>query len=309
MIGSTIYLNSSKIEKKRLRKDKFASRLMLSVTVFSGMIVFLMVYGLYLKSKPILVNIPLGELIFSTSWHPFKGEFGFFPYIMGTIWVTMVAVVIAVPLSLLTAIFLSEYAHKRVMSLVNPLIDLLAGIPSIVYGVWALLIIVPLISVHIAPLFGSFSTGYCVLSAGLVLAVMILPIIIHVSVEVFNTMPHELREASLSLGATKWQTIKHVVIRKAMPGIIAAIVLGISRAFGETMAVLMVAGNVAQVPSSVFDPAYPLPALIANNYGEMLSIPLYDSALMLASLILLIIVLFFNIVSRVILIKVERSIQ
>lgn len=309
MIGSTIYLNSSKIEKKRLRKDKFASRLMLSVTVFSGMIVFLMVYGLYLKSKPILVNIPLGELIFSTSWHPFKGEFGFFPYIMGTIWVTMVAVVIAVPLSLLTAIFLSEYAHKRVMSLVNPLIDLLAGIPSIVYGVWALLIIVPLISVHIAPLFGSFSTGYCVLSAGLVLAVMILPIIIHVSVEVFNTMPHELREASLSLGATKWQTIKHVVIRKSMPGIIAAIVLGISRAFGETMAVLMVAGNVAQVPSSVFDPAYPLPALIANNYGEMLSIPLYDSALMLASLILLIIVLFFNIISRVILIKVERSIQ
>jgi len=309
MIGSTIYLNSSKIEKKRLRKDKFASRLMLSVTVFSGMIVFLMIYGLYLKSKPILVNIPLGELIFSTSWHPFKGEFGFFPYIMGTIWVTMVAVVIAVPLSLLTAIFLSEYAHKRVMSLVNPLIDLLAGIPSIVYGVWALLIIVPLISFHIAPLFGSFSTGYCVLSAGLVLAVMILPIIIHVSVEVFNTMPHELREASLSLGATKWQTIKHVVIRKAMPGIIAAIVLGISRAFGETMAVLMVAGNVAQVPSSVFDPAYPLPALIANNYGEMLSIPLYDSALMLASLILLIIVLFFNIISRVILIKVERSIQ
>jgi phosphate transport system permease protein len=282
---------------------------MLSVTVFSGMIVFLMVYGLYLKSKPILVNIPLGELIFSTSWHPFKGEFGFFPYIMGTIWVTMVAVVIAVPLSLLTAIFLSEYAHKRVMSLVNPLIDLLAGIPSIVYGVWALLIIVPLISVHIAPLFGSFSTGYCVLSAGLVLAVMILPIIIHVSVEVFNTMPHELREASLSLGATKWQTIKHVVIRKSMPGIIAAIVLGISRAFGETMAVLMVAGNVAKVPSSVFDPAYPLPALIANNYGEMLSIPLYDSALMLASLILLIIVLFFNIISRVILIKVERSIQ
>jgi phosphate transport system permease protein len=309
MIGSSIYLNSSKIENKRLRKDKFASRLMLSVTVFSGMIVFLMVYGLYLKSKPILVNIPLGELIFSTSWHPFKGEFGFFPYIMGTIWVTMVAVVIAVPLSLLTAIFLSEYAHKRVMSLVNPLIDLLAGIPSIVYGVWALLIIVPLISVHIAPLFGIFSTGYCVLSAGLVLAVMILPIIIHVSVEVFNTMPHELREASLSLGATKWQTIKHVVIRKSMPGIIAAIVLGISRAFGETMAVLMVAGNVAQVPSSVFDPAYPLPALIANNYGEMLSIPLYDSALMLASLILLIIVLFFNIISRVILIKVERSIQ
>ena len=113
---------------------------------------------------------------------------------------------------------------------------------------------------------------------------MIFPIIIHISVEVFNSVPYELREASLALGATKWQTVKHIVMRKAMPGLIAAIVLGLSRAFGETMAVLMVAGNVAKVPSSVLDPAYPLPALIANNYGEMLSVPLYDSALLLASL-------------------------
>jgi phosphate transport system permease protein len=128
-------------------------------------------------------------------------------------------------------------------------------------------------------------------------------------VEVLGSVPYEIREASLSLGATKWQTIKHVVIRKAMPGIIAAIVLGLSRAFGETMAVLMVAGNVAKAPSSVFDPAYPLPALIANNYGEMLSVPLYDSALLLACLVLLLVVLFFNVIARVVLIRVEKSIQ
>jgi phosphate transport system permease protein len=174
---------------------------------------------------------------------------------------------------------------------------------------WGVLVIVPIIKDYIAPFFGTFSTGYSVLAGGIILAIMIFPIIIHVSVEVFRSIPYEVREASLALGATKWQTVKHVVIRKASPGIIAAIVLGLSRAFGETMAVLMVAGNVAKVPSSVLDPAYPLPALIANNYGEMMSVPLYDSALLLASFVLLLVVLFFNIISRVILIRVERRIQ
>ncbi|MEA2005122.1 MAG: phosphate ABC transporter permease subunit PstC [Acidobacteriota bacterium] len=294
---------------KRLLKDKIASKFMLILTIFSSLIVFLMAFGLYQRSRSILATKSLTELLFSTSWHPLKGEFGFFPFIMGTIWVTGVAVLIAIPLCLLTAIYLSEYAHKRVQEWTKPLIDLLAGIPSVIYGVWGILVIVPLIKNHIAPFFGRFSTGYSVLAGGVVLAIMIFPIIIHVSVEVFSSVPYEVREASLALGATKWQTVKYIVMRKAMPGVIAAIVLGLSRAFGETMAVLMVAGNVAKVPSSVLDPAYPLPALIANNYGEMLSVPLYDSALLLASLVLLMVVLFFNIISRVVLIRVERRVQ
>lgn len=297
------------MQSKRLLKDKLASKFMLFLTVFSGLIVFLMAFGLYQRARPILTIKPLTELLFSTSWHPLRGEFGFFPFIMGTLWVTGVAVAIAIPLCLLTAIYLSEYADRRIRELTKPLIDLLAGIPSVVYGMWGVLVIVPLIKDYIAPFFGTFSTGYSVLAGGIILAIMIFPIIIHVSVEVFRSVPYEVREASLALGATKWQTVKHVVMRKASPGVIAAIVLGLSRAFGETMAVLMVAGNVAKVPSSVLDPAYPLPALIANNYGEMLSVPLYDSALLLASLVLLLVVLFFNIISRVILIRVERSIQ
>jgi len=294
---------------KRLLKDKIASKFMLILTIFSSLIVFLMAFGLYQRSRSILATKSLTELLFSTSWHPLKGEFGFFPFIMGTIWVTGVAVLIAIPLCLLTAIYLSEYAHKRVQEWTKPLIDLLAGIPSVIYGVWGILVIVPLIKNHIAPFFGRFSTGYSVLAGGVVLAIMIFPIIIHVSVEVFSSVPYEVREASLALGATKWQTVKYIVMRKAMPGVIAAIVLGLSRAFGETMAVLMVAGNVAKVPSSVLDPAYPLPALIANNYGEMLSVPLYDSALLLASLVLLMVVLFFNIISRVVLTRVEKRVQ
>jgi phosphate transport system permease protein len=140
-----------------------------------------------------------------------------------------------------------------------------------------------------------------------VLAVMIFPVIISVCVEVFNSIPVELREASLSLGATRWQTVKHVVLRRALPGIIAANVLGLSRAFGETMAVLMVAGNVVALPHTVLDPAYPLPALIANNYGEMLSLPHYEAALMAAALVLLLIVLVFNVTSQAILVRFARS--
>ncbi len=288
-------------------KDRLAGKWMFGLTFFSCLILFLMIFGLFQRSRPILEVKPLSELLFSTSWHPLKGEFGFLPFIMGTLWVTGVAVFIAVPLCLLSAVFLSEYAPSKIRDLASPLIDLLAGIPSVIYGIWGILVIVPFIKNVLAPSFGVFSTGYSVLAGGIVLAIMIFPVIIHVTVEVLKTVPYEVREASLALGATKWQTIKHVVLRKAMPGVIAAIVLGFSRAFGETMAVLMVAGNVARLPSSVFDPSYPLPALIANNYGEMLSVPLYDSALLLASLILLVIVLIFNILSRFILIRVERK--
>ncbi len=297
------------MDSKRLLKDRLAGRVMFVLTVLSGLLVFVMAIGLYQRSRPILAIKSLRELLFSTSWHPLKGEFGFLPFIMGSLWVTGVAVVIAIPLCLLTSVYLSEYASRYVREWTKPLIDLLAGIPSVIYGVWGVLVVVPLIKDHIAPLFGTFSSGYSILAGGIVLAIMVFPIIIHVSSEVFRSVPYELREASLSLGATKWQTVKYVVLRKAMPGVIAAVVLGLSRAFGETMAVLMVAGNVAKVPSSVLDPAYPLPALIANNYGEMLSVPLYDSALLLASLILLAVVLFFNVIARVVLIRVERSIQ
>jgi len=297
------------MQSSRLLKDRLAGRLMLVLTIFSGLIVFLMAIGLYQRSRPILAIKSLGEILFSSSWHPSRGEFGFFPFIMGSLWVTGVAVAIAIPLCLLTAIYLSEYASRYVQEWIKPLIDLLAGIPSVIYGVWGVLVIVPLIKDHIAPLFGKFSSGYSVLAGGIVLAIMVFPIIIHVCVEVFRSVPYGMREASLSLGATKWQTTKHVVVRKAMPGVIAAVVLGLSRAFGETMAVLMVAGNVAKVPSSVLEPAYPLPALIANNYGEMMSVPLYDSALLLASMILLLVVLFFNVIARIVLMRVERSIE
>lgn len=289
--------------------DNLSHKAFLGFTLFAGLLIALMAWGLLAKSGPIISLKPLHVLLFSSAWNPLRGEFGFLPFIAGTAWVVGVAVIIAVPISILTAIYLSEYAGKRVKTLMNPLLDLLAGIPSVVYGVWGVLVIVPLIKNHVAPMFSTFSSGYTILSAGIVLSIMIFPMIINVCVEVLGMVPREVREASLSLGATKWQTVKHVVLRRAMPGIVAANVLGISRAFGETMAVLMVAGNVARVPGSILDPAYPLPALIANNYGEMLSIPLYDSALFFAALLLFAVVLFFNIASQAVLNRVAKGIR
>jgi phosphate transport system permease protein len=287
-------------------KDIAAGRIMMILSIFSISIVFMIGIGLFYRSWPILSSKPVSQLIFSSVWKPHKGLFGFWPYIMGTVWVTVVALIIAVPLCLLTAIFLSEYAPRRLREMLLPLIDLLSGVPSVVFGVWGVLLVVPLIDQYIAPLFGVTSGGYCILAGGIVLAIMVFPVIIHVTMEVFKSVPSEMRTAALSLGATRWQMIKGVLLRKSLPGIVAALVLGFSRAMGETMAVLMVVGNRADVPTSIFQPAYPLPALIANNYGEMMSIPLYDSALLLAAFILLVLVLIFNIIARIILIHVEK---
>ena len=288
-------------------RDRVISGILVIPAVFSAMIFIVMVITLFWKSEQILSTKPLIDLLLSSSWQPVAGNFGFFPFIMGTIWVTALAMVLAIPVSLLSAIYLSEYASGQVRGILQPVIDLLAGIPSVIFGLFGILLIVPLIKYSLAPLFGITTSGYCVLAGGLILAIMVFPILISLSFEVFQTVPREMREAALGLGATSWETTKHVVLKKGFPGVIAVIILGFSRAFGETMAVLMVVGNVARVPGSVFDPADPIPALIANNYGEMMSIPLYDSALMFAALLLLAIVLVFNLMAKYVLVTIGKA--
>lgn len=291
----------------RILKDKLIAKLMLVLTLASVSVLIIIAVGLYYRSLPVIHSTGWVALVTTSVWKPMKGLFGFFPFIMGTLWVTAIALIIALPLCLLTSFYLSEYAPARLKRILIPFVNLLSGIPPVIFGVWGVLFIVPLIQEKIAPHFVDFSTGYSVLAGGIVLAVMIFPLIVSIISEVLNTIPQELKDASLALGATKWETIKKVTIRKAGPGIIAATVLAISRAFGETIAVLMVCGNNPAVPHSVFDPGYPLPALIANNYGDMMSIPLYDSALMYAALLLFIIILLFNLVSRIILNRLERK--
>ncbi len=291
----------------RLTIDKITGNVFLIFTLLATVTVILIGAGLYYKSAPILHSNSLSSLLLSAEWKPFKSSFGFLSYIAGTLSITAIAIIIALPISLLTGIYLSEYAHAKVKRALLPPIDLLSGIPPVIYGVWGVLIIVPFVQEKIAVHFVEFSSGYSTLAGGIVLAIMIIPLIISILLEVFSTIPDGLREASLSVGATKWETIKFVVLKKSMPGIIAAVVLAISRAFGETIAVLMVCGNIPEIPHSIFDSCYPLPALIANNYGEMLSVPMYESALMLAAFILFIIIFLFNAISRIILYRLERS--
>jgi phosphate transport system permease protein len=180
----------------------------------------------------------------------------------------------------------------------HPVIDILAGIPSVIYGMWGILVIVPFVGDVLAPLLHVKSSGYSILAGGIVLAVMCIPYMLNMLIETFNAIPMGLKESALSLGATPWECIKHVLIKKSLPGIISAFGLGLAKAFGETLAVMMVVGNMVNISMNPFDAAYPLPALIANNYGEMLSIPMYDSALMFAALILLIVILAINLIFR-----------
>ena len=289
-------------------KEKLNKSWMIFALVIVLVLPVIIGFGLIYKSSFLFNKVLIADLLFSNIWQPLSGKFGFLPYIISSVWVTVIALIISAPICLLTAIFLTQYAKKPVLKIMQPIIDILAGIPSVVYGVWGIIIIVPFVSEYIAPFFGYQTSGYNILSGSIVLAIMVIPFILNIIIEVFGTVPDELTEVSLSLGATKWETIKKVLLRKAFPGIVSALGLGVSRAFGETIAVLMVVGNVAQIPKNIFQPGYPLPALIANNYGEMMSIPLYDSALMFAALILFFVVLVFNLLSRLAIIRLEKRI-
>lgn len=284
--------------KYRIIKDKVAGGVMTFFTLLSLILLVAMAVGLWLKSADILEEHSLWNLLTASEWKPMRNQFGFLAFISGTFYVTGVATVIALPTSLLMAIFLTEYSRSTVRRYIYPLLDILASLPSVIFGVWGTLVIVPIVSDIIGPAVGTATSGYTLLSGAVVLSVMILPLLVSLFIEILGNVEIDLREASLALGATRWQTTKHVVLKKGLPGIIASTVLAISRALGETIAVLMVCGNLIIIPDSLLDACYPIPALIANNYGEMLSLPLYESALMFAAFILFFIVLVFNLGAR-----------
>ncbi len=269
---------------RRIQQDRAARRTFSIITVLPVLLIVGITIALVVRAWPIMNGHSLREIILGQVWKPEEGLFGFWPFITGTAWVTVVGVLLAVPPCILVALYLSEYARGMTRSVAKPVLDLLAAIPPVVYGVWGLLAIVPFVQGFLAPLSKRWlnyipifevkqPTGFSILAGGIVLAVMIAPLIISVVYEILEAVPNDLRHAALAVGATRWQTIRSVVLPQVLPGIVAAIVLGASRALGETIAVLMVVGNVPKVPTSIFDAAYPLPALIANNYGDMMSIP------------------------------------
>ena len=310
---------SRHISFNRQVKERLARYSMATFTCAICAFILIIAAALLYRSWPLLNTYSLRNLLTSQTWHPLRGEFGFASFIVGSVAVTLVAVVFSVIPAILSGIYLAEFMSTRVRGVLKPTLDLLVGIPSVIYGLWGVLFVVPLIRDHIGPLSDRtlgqsiplFSrtnpSGYGLLAAGFVLGVMVFPLIVAVTEEVMRSVPRETRESALCLGATRWEATKLVVRRQALGGILAAVVLGLSRAFGETLAVMMLIGNTVQMPHSLFDTAYSLPALIANNYGEMMSVPLYESALMAAALMLLFVVLVFNILARMVIVRVQRQ--
>ena len=291
---------------KRVIIDRLSGTWMVTALAIILFLPLIIGIALYLKANPLFELQSLSQLIFSSDWSPTNGDFGFWPFIFSSLYVTGLSFLFAAPVCLFAAIYLTQFASKRLIHLMHPVIDILAGIPSVIYGMWGILVIVPFVGDVLAPVLNIKSPGYSILAGGIVLAVMCTPYMLNMLIETFNTVPYGLKEAALSLGASQWECVKHVVVKKSYPGIISSFGLGIAKAFGETMAVMMVVGNMVQLTFNPFDPGYPLPALIANNYGEMLSIPMYDSALMFSALILLIVILFINLIFRYFIYKTQK---
>lgn len=227
-----------------------------------------------------------GSHLLGQVWSPERGRFGLLPFLAGSLAVSSLAMLLGTPICLLAALYLSEYISPRWRERLRPPLDILAAIPSVVFGLFGVLFIVPFV-LALGRSLGLATSGYSLLAGALVLALMASPYIVSLVLEVLLAVPMEAREAAYSLGATQWETARFVVLRQARSGILAALVLGFARAFGETLAVLMVVGNVARMPGSPLAPAYPLPALLANTYGEMMSIPKMDGVLLTAALMLM----------------------
>ncbi|MFW9958753.1 MAG: phosphate ABC transporter permease subunit PstC [Candidatus Odinarchaeota archaeon] len=267
--------------------------------VASTLIIVLILAFLWFESVPILVDPSGGPgIVVSPTWDPNRDLFGIAIFIVGSLLCAGIAIGLAVPLGIGGAIFLSEFCPMRLRQPIKMIIEMMAAIPSIVYGLWAYLVLVPIIKNNIAPITQSPTNGLSLLAGGLILAIMLLPTVVTISTDALQTVPLSLREASLALGATQSETSRKIVLSAALPGVGAAVVLSLGRAVGETMAVLMVTGNSLQIPYSLFDPTYVMTSIITNQLGYAFVLPLWRSALFAVGLVLLIMSICFTLTAK-----------
>lgn len=272
---------------KRIR-EKFAEAVFLISALAAVAAVLLICVFLFANGVPAIGEIGLSEFLLGKTWRPTSGIFGIFPMIIGSIYVTGLALAMAVPIGICTAIFMARFCNDRLHSLIKPCVDLLAGIPSIVYGFFGLMVIVP----FIRETFGG--TGSSLLSASVILAIMILPTIIGVSETAIRAVPGNIYEGALAIGASHERSVFSVVVPAAKSGVVSSIILGVGRAVGETMAVVMVAGNQAVIPESVTSGVR---TLTANIVMEMAyATDLHHDALIATGVVLFVFVLFINLV-------------
>ncbi len=300
---------------RRLRAgDELAHILTLTVASLILLITVLLVFELYRSSAPSRAKFGWG-FFYSTAWDPVAGEFGALPFIYGTVVTSMVALAIAVPLGLGAAIFLSELAPPKISDALTFLIELLAAVPSVIYGLLAIFVLVPLLreslqpflkgALGFLPFFQGPVFGVGLLAAGLILAIMILPFIVSISREALLAVPREQREAALALGATRWEATWQVVVPFARLGIAGSVFLALARALGETMAVTMVIGNDPKIGASLFDAGYSIAAVIANEFTEATD-DLHLSALIELGLVLFLLTIVINGLARVLMLTTTR---
>lgn len=256
------------------------------------------------------------HFFFGREWDPVFGSFSALPFVYGTVVSSLVALVIAVPLAVAVAVFVTEMCPRPLRKPISLASELLAAIPSVIYGLWAIFVLVPILRMHVEPwlmkyfawtgLFTGPAYGIGMLAAGVVLAIMIIPIISSITREVLAVVPQHQREAALALGATRWEMVRMAVLRNARAGIVGAVILGLGRALGETMAVTMVIGNRPEIAKSLLAPSYTMASVIANEFAEATD-DLYRSALMQIGLALFVVTIIVNILAGILVWTVTRG--
>lgn len=308
MFGKTSPDTTAELGKALRRRWRLGEKLIESWIFLAGILTIVVLLGiialLLKEGLPAFWYTPPWEFLFGTKWYPVSEPptFGITSFFVATLWVTLVATAISVPIGVACAAYLAEVALTKVRETVKPIIEILAGIPSVVMGFIGLMLLSPLVQSAF-----NLNTGLCGLTAGIMLSLMSLPIIISVSEDALRAVPDDFREASYALGATKWETIRHVCIPGALSGITAAIMLGVGRAIGETMTVLMIAGGALAVPVSPTDPMMPMTAAIASGIGNAVRGGLQYQALFAIGLILFIITLAVNLIADRVLERQKRK--
>lgn len=260
----------------------------------SILFVTLILLFLLREGLPALGEVPLSTL-FSTRWYPIEGLFGILPLLFGTLVVTIGAALVAVPLGVLTAVYISEVAPQWAKEILKPLVEILAGLPSVVLGVLGILVLSPNLRISLG-----LPTGLTAFTGGLLLGAIAIPTIVSISEDALNTVPRSYREASLALGATRWQTIWRTTLPAARPGVLTAVMLGIGRALGETMAVMMVTGNAPAMPAglnALFSPIRTMTATIASEMGEVANGSTHYHVLFFIGMVLFLFSLVINVIA------------
>lgn len=274
-----------------MKKELFIERILLFLALSSIASLVLITVFIFWEGLPLIAHTGLNNFLLSSHWAPTRGHFGILAMIISSIVVTLGAMVLGVPLGLACAIVLAEFSPERVKTLLKPTLELLAGIPSVVYGFLGVVWLVPLIRDYLG------GPGLSLLAGSVILGIMILPTVISISIDALSAVPDLYRDGSIALGATNWQTVRRVVLPAASSGIVTAVILGMGRAIGETMAVIMVAGNALKIPTSILDPVRTLTANIALELGYASG--RHREALFATGIVLFIIIMILNFTATV----------